>query len=58
MFIRYQMTMYSDKEMIDCIHFNAYDDFSATHKAKRIQSIGNFDQVRLTKNGKKVKIPK
>lgn len=58
MFIRYQMTMYSNKEMIDCIQFNTYDDFSASHKAKRIQSIGNFDQIRLTKNGKKVKILK
>lgn len=53
--IRYQITIFSDGEMLDCINFNCYDDFSTTHKASRINSMADYDIVRLTRNGKKVK---
>lgn len=55
MLVDYQMTIYSEKKMVDCIKFKCYDDFSATHKAQRFFKVGSFDTVRLTKNGKGIK---
>lgn len=55
MFVDYQITIYTDKQMIDCINFKGYDDFSAIHKAERLFKVGCFDTLRLSKNGKSVK---
>lgn len=55
MLTRYQLTLYSDGDLLDSLKFSCYDDFSATHKANRIYSFGYYETVRLTKNGKKVK---
>lgn len=56
MFLQYQLTMYSSGRMIDCIHFKGYDDFSAIHKAERFFKIGSFDSIRLTRDGKNIKV--
>lgn len=55
MFIKYQILLYSENQIVDSVNYYGYDDYSATYKAKGLFNSGYFDAVSLSRDGKKVK---
>ena len=56
MFNSYQITLFSENQIVSCDSFRCYDDFSAMYKAQRIFNSGYFDVIDLTRCGKIIKV--